>query len=78
MNYLSHFRLIYFNIGVDYLLMLTIFHVQNVLIILVDIYVIFLYQNICSNYTHTSYLDSFLSLFFMHLLFLASSFCLDQ
>ena len=34
MNYYGHFHLIHFNIAVDYLLMLTIFHVQNVHIIL--------------------------------------------
>ena len=41
-----------FNIVFDYLLILTIFHVQNVVSFLTDIYVIFLYWNILMKCTH--------------------------
>ena len=65
MNYDSNFHLIHFNIAVDYLLMLTIFHVQSELSFWIDVYVIFLYQNICINYTY------FISGFFFEIVFCA-------
>ena len=52
MNYHGHFDLIHFNIAVDYLLILTFFMCKMYLSFLIDVYVIFLYQNICINCTH--------------------------
>ena len=55
-----------FNIAVDYLLMLTIFHVQNVIIILINDYVIFLYRNISMNCKYFIFFGFLLMLTYSH------------
>ena len=69
MNYYGCFHLIHFNIAVDYLLMLTIFHVQNVLIILNQCLLDFLVPKHMHQWHMCSYLGVFWD-FFMHVLFL--------
>ena len=51
-----------FNIVFDYLLILTIFHVQNVLSFSTDVYVIFLYWNILMKCTHFIFICHWLML----------------
>ena len=63
MKYYDHFHLIYFNIAIDYLLMLTVFHVQNVLIILDWCLCDFLVPKHMHQLHTCSYLGAFLRFF---------------